>query len=810
MSTWNFRDFFMPVSGSGDFSPAPLGGAQTGVGRTATLAAGFLLTFGIALIFRILELPFWDFGGFFLRGEHLLATHDAYHWVAGAEGFEFGVGHPLAELLRHCANLAGLPPAEEAFYLPLYLGALAGTTVFLWAWGMGRPCAGLVAGTLTSLAPSFLGRTLLGYFDTDLVVLPFAVLLGVVPGIWLYRRTFPPAALLRRAVKAGGREIPAGLPGGPPADAATAAESALTLPWLGLLILSGLFGWQTQEWHSLFPYLTRFSALLFPLLIVVCGLRGTRRALLRGALCHVLPLLWGLPGMVAAMLHALLVVPEERQNEPKTVAWIRSLLRRRWVILLLWLVIVLPALLNSEVGRALYDSFLSYAHRSGDVTSTGAAVGDVLVFPSVNRSIIETQLVEFPELLLHVYPARWLGLLALILFVRRLWTTPVMWWFAPLAALYLLSMKMGGRMSMFGAPPLLLALSLDVSEALERLARLASRKTSGAVQRLVFDPQSRFALLRRLAAFVVSAMLALFFCRPLADLIPLVTQGPILTQSQAQALSYLKEHSPVDSLVWNWWDWGYATHHFAQRRTIADGARHGGPSLFLPAAVYTTADPRFARQIIKYTALKGNDLGEVFHDLDAKGAQDLMRRLGDKNEPLIEAKGTQYLVVSFDLLRLGVWVSQYGSWNFETRASSGSYMNNLDTALAYNLDTGLIQADGGKTLKVGSIAVFDAQGLTVRQYPGRQGGFHFIFNPPRLDEEENFRRHFMADPLSSWWDDLEQVHPAVESNDKIAMDDVFYNTLMVQLLLCDKDDPRFSPYFKLVFDNTYARVFEVR
>ena len=42
------------------------------------------------------------------------------------------------------------------------------------------------------------------------------------------------------------------------------------------------------------------------------------------------------------------------------------------------------------------------------------------------------------------------------------------------------------------------------------------------------------------------------------------------------------------------------------------------------------------------------------------------------------------------------------------------------------------------------------------------------------------------------------------------MDEVFYNTLMVQLLLCERDDPRFAPYFHLVYDNTYTRVFEVR
>ena len=60
--------------------------------------------------------------------------------------------------------------------------------------------------------------------------------------------------------------------------------------------------------------------------------------------------------------------------------------------------------------------------------------------------------------------------------------------------------------------------------------------------------------------------------------------------------------TPKDAMVWLWWDWGYAAHHFSRRATIADGAQHGGPSLYLPAAVFATDNPRFARQLIRFTS----------------------------------------------------------------------------------------------------------------------------------------------------------------------------------------------------------------
>ena len=66
-----------------------------------------LVTLGLAFALRMLEWPCWQNPEYRLGSEWLLATHDAYHWVAGAEGFGHAVGHPMAVMLRGMADLLG-------------------------------------------------------------------------------------------------------------------------------------------------------------------------------------------------------------------------------------------------------------------------------------------------------------------------------------------------------------------------------------------------------------------------------------------------------------------------------------------------------------------------------------------------------------------------------------------------------------------------------------------------------------------------------------------------------------------------------
>ncbi|MDR2076814.1 MAG: hypothetical protein LBP61_07815 [Desulfovibrio sp.] len=843
MFGWSRRFFFhtLPV-----FLPPGIrveGAEQSRGRRLAVFALAAALSFLLALGGRLLELPYWGSPAYMLDGERLLATHDAYHWIAGAEGFEFGTGHPMSELVRILAGITGMTPANLGFWLPPVLGALSAVAVFLWGWGLGYPWAGVCAGLLVSFSPGFFARTLLGFYDTDLVVLLFAVLLGFAPALWLTPWLACPADLLaaffrRRAREKGETGDSSCLPFVPEppfprwffgssgrAGVLEMGRAALRRgifpwPWTLFLALSGLFGHWTQDWHSLFPYLVRFSSLLIPLLILVLGPRGGRDLLLRAALCHVLPLLAGLPGMVFALAYAggLGILPETEESGPlspparlgRRILWSRLCLAGLWAA-------VLVLVCDTGVFAAMQRSLVAYIQRGGDLSSLSTALEDPLIFPSVAQSVIEVQIIDCADLPAYVYPYDIVALLGFLAFVTGILFFPALLWYAPLLGLAFMSLHMGGRMTMFGPPGLALALCMAGGILCEQIffrSRPLLRRSGKRVAPFILGLMARSPLIVRVRQgeealrFLWCLLLCLVLAWPLLAFLPDYSQGPVISREQAAALRFLKDHTPRESVIWNWWDWGYAAHHFAARATIADGARHGGPSLYLPAAVYTTADPRFARQVIKYTALKENTPAKVFENLSATEAQALMERLGDPAFPLLEAPGRQYLVVSFELLRLGLWVTRYGSWNFVRRSGAGALMNNISQALEYTLTTGRVRSPNGQPVYAGSIDVFSPQGVEHVAY-NRTEGYHFIFNPlpPEWAYPEDRDRN---DLLARFWKGRRgRLAFSGVSNDKIVVDSVYYNTMMAQLLLRPPEDPRIAPYFRLVYDDVYTRIYEV-
>ncbi|MEG2004608.1 MAG: dolichyl-diphosphooligosaccharide-protein glycosyltransferase, partial [Bilophila sp.] len=284
---------------------------------------------------------------------------------------------------------------------------------------------------------------------------------------------------------------------------------------------------------------------------------------------------------------------------------------------------------------------------------------------------------------------------------------------------------------------------------------------------------------------------------PLADLIPALTHGPILNRRHAAALRSVRTTTPEDAILWHWWDWGYAAHHFSRRKTIADGAAHGGPSLYLPSVVYATDDARFARQIIKYTALHENIPGNVFKDMTSTQAAKLIADLRNPETPLIKAPGKQYLIVSFDMLNLGFWISTFGSWDFTTKESRGYAISIVPQQLSYRLDKGeVVMKKTGVNVPAASIDVFADGQLDHRDY---------VTPPEYLPNNA---------AIKAWREDIDRrrnVHFLFNrvTGEKLVVDDRMYNTLMVQLLLCTPTDPEFAPFFRLIYDNVFCRIYEV-
>ena len=727
-----------------------------------------LLTLGLAFGLRMMEWPCWQNPEYRLGSEWLLATHDAYHWVAAAEGFGLGVGHPMAEMLRLMAQTLHTYPAAVAFWFPAVLASLVAVIVFAWVWALGSMEAGVAAGLITSLAPGFLARTLLGYYDTDLVTLFFPLLMTLAPACWAMRYMLLPRMILRRLALGSGLKAAQRLWGERGADEAHLERLGNPLRWQWVLLLgaSGVISWWTQEWHSVFPYLIRYNVVLLALMALIMAPRGRRGILLLGGLAYALPTLGGPAGFGFSLILLL--------AGSKAGRGLRHLLCRPLVLVLLWLGAAV-LLVQGEILTTLINHANAYLKHSGDVRSTGEGMS--LVYPSVAQSIIEVQDLSFAALFPYFHPWMEAAVVGLAGFVLVLFRRPGALFLLPLAALGLLSTKLGGRMVMFGAPVVAVGLTLPLYWLLQRLLRADLR---GAV-----------------AGAATSCILLALLVAPFADMIQAISQGPIINRRHAEALTRARTMTPEDAKLWLWWDWGYAAHHFARRSTIADGAQHAGPSLYLPAAVFATDNARFARQLIRYTAKMGNEPGNVFEGLDGRAAQALMDKLRSSETPLVEAKGRLFVVVSFEMLRLGFWISNFGNWNFVTRQGEGGALSIVPQALAYRLDTGEVRLEGStSTIYASSISVFKETGVTRRNYVQEWFDAHPKATPEEQKEFLSGRRNvnFLFNRVT---------------DEKLAVDQGLYNSLMVQLLVGDPQDPRFSPYFKLVYDNVFARIYEV-
>lgn len=764
--------------------------AQARHGRPAALRhwagglACFLLTVGLAFGLRMLEWPSWQNPEYRLGGEMLLATHDAYHWVAGAVGFGLAVDHPMAEMLRLMAALTGTTPAAVAFWFPAVLASLVAGIVFLWAWALGSMEAGVAAGLVASMAPGFLARTLLGYYDTDLVTLFFPLLMTLAPACWAMRYMLLPQMVLAR-LRQPGAGLWARIRGQRPDAAAKSPDAPFpeaALPdalrpgdplrplWTILLGLSGLLSWWAQEWHSVFPYLLRYNVVLLGCMALILGPRGRRGPLLLGALAYALPALGGLAGCVFDLVLLATHAPGASGGEGRGLR--RFLLEPR-VLAVLWVCVGL-LLLRGEILTTLIIHANAYLKHSGDARGAGAAA---LVYPSVAQSIIEVQDLGFAALFPYFHPWMEAAVAGLAGFVLLIFRRPGSLFLLPLFVLALLSTRLGGRMVMFGAPVVALGLTVPLAWLVRRVLPRALR---GA-------PASW------LAAFIAVAL----FVAPFAHMVPALSQGPIINRRHAAALAQARDITPKDGRLWLWWDWGYAAHYFARRQTIADGAQHAGPSLYLPAAVFATDNPRFARQLIRETSRFGNEPGALFAGLDSAGAQSLVDRLRSPATPLVAGRGRQFIVASFEMLRLGFWISNFGNWNFVTRHGEGGALSIVPQALAYRLKTGEVRLmDSGSIIYPASIAVFDETGVTKRNYVQEWFDAHPNASARAQQAFLAGRRnvHFLFNRVT---------------DEKLAMDEGIFSSLMVRLLLCDPQDPRISPYFKLVYDNVFARIYEV-
>ena len=150
----------------------------------------------IAFSFSVLMRLIWvyQFNGyeaFMFNGQFMINTNDGYFWAEGARDLISGVSQPNdlssttfapAQLTAFIAHILPFSFESVIFYLPVFLSSLVIIPIILIAKVLKNLEMGLIAALLASVAWSYYNRTMVGYYDTDMlnIVLPMFLLWSII------------------------------------------------------------------------------------------------------------------------------------------------------------------------------------------------------------------------------------------------------------------------------------------------------------------------------------------------------------------------------------------------------------------------------------------------------------------------------------------------------------------------------------------------------------------------------------------------------------------------------------------------------
>jgi dolichyl-diphosphooligosaccharide--protein glycosyltransferase len=696
-----------------------------------------------------LELPLWQQPFFQISGERLMATHDAYFWLAGAQGTSWASDEPLMVFLRFLHSITSAPLGNIAFYLPVLLAPVAGLPLCYLAWKQDMPEAGMAAGIMGTGCLGYLLRTRPGFCDTDPLALFVPAFVATALILWIspqIRTSWWPHGSAWHTRDNGSR-------------------MPLTSRFRSMGFQGILLGVACQACFWLYhqsSYIILAILGTCMLIALVLAQPGSRATTMFGLLCFHAVAFGGWIGLGCALVMtiALTRMPEIIASSRKT-----------WSILILFgLVMVGVTGLHTEIWTILSKLIFLSKTSQVDTPSNGTS----LLLPSVQQSIREAQNVDLPNLYSRISGNAFLFWLGLGAYVYLIWKRPLYLILAPVLVFSVFSFKLGNRFTMYGGIVWGLALSFGLSTL------LASWKFSGV---------------KRCMAQVI---LCLVIVWPIWEVAHAVRPSPILPQVYAQTLQDLGRIAPAKARLWQWWDYGYAAQYYAGRMSFGDGAKHSGPWLFPLALVHSTDSPAQAARMIRFTTAEQQN---TFEQNSSQPRQKLLswsvpsylshptaglEALGPRQaENLVNSMRTtplevnvdipaQYFVVSWENLRLAYWISYFGNWDLITGKASPGKIQRLRGSIRMDTRQGILKSTR-QTIPMDTLDIISETGVQHKIWPHGKG-LHVLFN--QLAQEI------------------------------YVMDDKIYQSMMVQMLISPPE--HFAPYFQLAVDHyPWARAYLV-
>ena len=643
--------------------------------NTLECALALVLIAFTAISIRMAEYPLWTNPTFFVDGEHLMATHDAYTWLAGAKGIGNYVGHAFSRLLGLMHGLTGLDLAALGFWSPLILVPLLAVPVALFARSLRLAEGALVFGILTTSGLGYLVRTRLGFCDTDLIslIFPLSVTCLVAAGLAAGRRGRDGGGYLSRREMLG--TVAAGLLG-KIAVASYPSNATLLFVTCAMALVLGVF--------------------LVP--------RARREAMASGVL------------MVFALTFA---------------GWDGAFVAGLWIAWTMRRPAAFPAVANwllfaAAAGGVLYlgnaqdvlwlmaQKLFFYAKTSApDLSNATAAVK----LPEIAQSVREAQSLDW-ALLGPRLGGNWVVfILGMAGFGFVCWRRPALLMFLPFLALGFASVKLGNRFSMYGTVGIGMGLGLGLSELMLLLKQSQGRRWIAQLSMACVALWPSADFMQEVGPVPV---LPQTYAQAFLDLRGTTEPDALLWQwwDYGYAGQYYAGRATFGDGSRQSGPWLYPlarVHCAASPREAAQLMRYFGQVMLESGSVNNT-DARTA-------LFKGNPVAEIL-GMDAVAARSFISGLERAED--VSTTVPNYFVVSWENLRLAGWIGYYGHWDIVAGTSAPGRMQQVRGEIRIDSGRGALLVNDQSSL-IDSLDVVEENGTRHFEWPNGSGS-HVLIN----------------------------------------------------------------------------------
>ncbi|WP_462326024.1 STT3 domain-containing protein [Desulfoplanes sp.] len=656
-----------------------------------------LLVYSLGLFLRLLELPAWQAPFYQIDGEKLMATHDAYYWLAGAQGTARTLGTGFMEFIKIMHSVIPVPLGNLGFFLPVILAPMAGIPLCYLAWKENMPEAGLGAGLLGVNCMGYFLRTRLAFCDTD----PFALVFPTVVAIAIILWTIP----IVRRFSSPSRQLAE--PQDPRSFELIVKITAYGIG-IGLVCLLGFWLYSKNKMLIIAMITIALSG---------CLIRGTTPSRWLSAWFFLAIYSVGYGswiGLTFVLAGLIILYPLLRFGARET---------QLWAFLAAVAVVILVYTDFHMILWAIVTKIMVYA-KPIIFNPTSNAAG--LNLPDVMQSIREAQNVNMTLLYSRIAGNAvlfWSGIFA---YMYLIWKKPAYLILLPVCGLSLAAAKLGNRFTMYGGIVWGTALCFGLSTFLSSFDLSTKKK------------------------WIAQLLLSLAIIWPIWQVADACRPAPILPQVYAQTFKDHHEKTEPDARLWQWWDYGYAAQYYAGRMSFADGGLHDGPWLYPLALVHCTDSPAQAARMIAYTTLSqqktfaSNDtlqkntsldwtapfyLTDPVQSLEAMSPADAQAFVDNlRRSPLQGSQDfpAQYFIVSWENLRLAYWISYFGNWDLVTGTPSPGKIQRMNGKIQFDTKKGIIKT-GRQNIPIDTLDIISDKGTRQLAWPNGKG-LHGVLN----------------------------------------------------------------------------------